>query len=150
MKHNAEMEDKLEGFAQSFGHWSANGGFVLEKDWFDVTEPEEIGRTPEDTFQEDAAELLAKKRRGLVLGRGGVGKSHLIKLLRPKLEALGYKVMCIAFTHVAVPNLNGAECPAYTILHMLHRFVGNKKSKRNMRSSSMSVPWYLCPCGPRS
>ncbi len=75
------------------------------------------------------AELLAKKRRGLVLGRGGVGKSHLIKLLRPKLEALGYKVMCIAFTHVAVANFPGAECPAYTILHMLHRFVGSKRTQ---------------------
>ncbi len=78
------------------------------------------------------AELIAKKRRGLVSGRGGVGKSHLIKLLRPKLEALGYKVMCIAFTHVAVANLNGAECPAYTILHMLHRFVANKSKQKDI------------------
>ncbi len=70
---------------------------MLEKDWCDFTEPEEIGRTPQDTFQEEMAEVLAKKRKGLVLGRGGVGKSHLIKLLRPKIESLGYKVMCIAF-----------------------------------------------------
>ena len=131
-KHEAEVEDKLKGlqdgqtFAQNFGHWSANGGCVLDKDWFDVTEPEEIGQTPQDTFQEEMAELLAKKRRFLVLGRGGDGKSHLIKLLRPKLEALGYKVMCIAFTHVAVTSLNGAECPAYTILHMLHQVCGQQ------------------------
>ena len=38
-KHEAEMEDKVEAlqngqtFVRSFGHWSANGGFVLEKDW---------------------------------------------------------------------------------------------------------------------
>ena len=56
LKHEAEMKEKLEGlqdgqtFVQTFGHWSANGGFVLEKDWCDVTEPEEIGRTPQDTF----------------------------------------------------------------------------------------------------
>ena len=136
MKHDAEVEDKLKGlqdgktFAQSFGHWFANGGFVLDKEWFDITEPEAIGRTPDDKFQADVAELLAKKRRGLVLGRGGVGKSHLIKLLRPKLEGMGYKVMCIAFTHVAVANLNGAECPAYTILYMLHRFVGSKRKQK--------------------
>ncbi len=78
MKHEAEVEDKLEGlqdgqtFAQGFGHWSANGKFVLDTDWIDVAEPEEIGRTPQDTFQEEMAELLAKKRRGLVLGRGGL------------------------------------------------------------------------------
>ena len=63
---------------QSFGRWSANERFVLEKDWCNFTEPEEIGRTPQDTFQEEMAELLAKKRKGLVLGRGGVRKSAKI------------------------------------------------------------------------
>ena len=65
----------------------------------------------------------------MVIGRGGTGKSHLIKLLKPKLEKQGFKVMCVAFTHVAVANLNGVECDAHTILHLLHNFVGSKRCK---------------------
>ncbi len=37
--------------------------------------------------------------------------------------------MCIAFTHVAVAHVNSVEYPAYTILHLLHRFVGSKRVK---------------------
>ena len=49
MKHEAEMEDKLKGlqdgqtFAQSFGNWSANGRFVLDKDWFDTNQRKSAG-----------------------------------------------------------------------------------------------------------
>ena len=49
-----------------------------------------------------------------VIGRGGTGKSHLMKLLKPKWEKQGHKVICIAFTHVAVANINGVECEAHT------------------------------------
>jgi hypothetical protein len=76
------------------------------------------------------AEVIVKNRRALVIGRGGTGKSHLIGLLRRKFKALGYKVICIAFTHVAVANVNDVEYPAYTILHLLRRFVGYKRNKK--------------------
>jgi len=114
----------------SFGHWSANGCFRIDREWVDYGEDEGIGRGPDDTFQEEMAEVIVKNRRALVIGRGGTGKSHLIGLLRPKFKALGYKVMCIAFTHVAVANVNDVEYPAYTILHLLHRFVGSKRNKK--------------------
>ena len=66
----------------------------------------------------------------MVNGRGGTGKSHFIKLLKPKLEEIGYKVICIAVTHVAVANLNGVECDIHTILRLIHRFVGRKTCKK--------------------
>jgi hypothetical protein len=119
-------EDQYRG---SFGHWSANGSFRLEREWVDYGEDEGLGRGPDDKFQEEMAEVIVKNRRALVIGRGGTGKSHLIGLLRPKFKALGYKVICIVFTHVAVANVNDVEYPAYTILHLLHRFVGNKRNK---------------------
>ena len=53
--------------------------------WNDFSEPEGIGRGPDDTFQEEMAEKLATAGGGMVNGRGGTGKSHLIKLLKPKL-----------------------------------------------------------------
>ena len=56
----------------------------------DSSEPEGIGRGPEDTFQEEMAEKLATAGGGMVNGRCGAGKSHLIKLLKPKLENIGY------------------------------------------------------------
>ena len=33
-------------------------------------------------------------------------KSELIKKLRPTSEAMGYTVTCVAFTHVAVANID--------------------------------------------
>ena len=81
----------------------------MERDWIDYKEDEGIGRGPGDDFQDKIAEIIVKNRKALVIGRGGTGKSHLIKLLRPKFEARGYTVKCIAFTHVAVANINSAE-----------------------------------------
>ena len=104
--------------------------FLLPQNWVDYKEDEGIGRGPGDDFQEKMADIIVKNRKALVIGRGGTGKSHLIKLLRPKFEALGYTVRCIAFTHVAVANINSAENPAHTILHLLHSFVGSKKNKQ--------------------
>ena len=114
----------------SYGHWSANGSFRIEREWLDYGEDEGIGRGNDDTFQEEMASAIVKNRRALVRGRGGTGKSHLIKLLRPKFKALGYQVMCIAFTHVAVANVNDVEYPAYTILYLFHHFLGNKRNKK--------------------
>ena len=53
-----------------------------------------------------------------------------LSFLKWKLEKIGYKVICIAVTHVAVANLNGVECDLHTILHYLHRFVGSKRYKK--------------------
>ena len=118
-----------EPYAQ-FGYWRANGPFRLERVWVDYVEAEGLGRGPNDTFQEEMAEVIVKNRKALVIGRGGTGKSHLIKLLRPKFEALGYKVMCIAFTHVAVANINSVEYPAYTVLYLLHNLIGSKRNRK--------------------
>ena len=57
-------------------------------------------------------------------------KSELIKKLRPKFEAMGYKVTCVAFTHVAVANIDDEKYPARTILHLLHRFVGKPRAPK--------------------
>ena len=86
--------------------------------WDDIGAGEGIGRGLDDTFQEEMADKLARTGGGMVVGRGGTGNSHLIKFLNPKLEKQGYKVICIAFTHVALANLNGVECRAHTILHL--------------------------------
>ena len=45
----------------SYGHWSPNGYFMFDEDellWYDSSEPEGIGRGPEDTSQEEMAESL--------------------------------------------------------------------------------------------
>ena len=119
--------NQYAGGSTSFGCGGANGLFRLERDWVDYKEDEGIGRGSGDDFPEHTAEIIVNNRRALVIGRGGTGNSHLIQLLRPNFEALGYKVRCIAFTHVAVANINSVEYPAYTILHLLHSFVGSKR-----------------------
>lgn len=125
-----QEKDQLKEDGWSYGHWSVNGAFLVDPPWNDIAEEKGIGRGPDDTFQEEMAEKLAQTGGGMVIGRGGTGKSHLIKLLVPKLEKIGYTVICIAFTHVAVANLNGVECDAHTILHLLYKFVGSKKCKK--------------------
>ena len=125
-----QEKDELKEEGWSYGHWSVNGAFLVDPPWNDIAEEEGIGRGPDDTFQEEMAEKLATTGGGMVKGRGGTGKSHLIKLLVPKLKKMGYKVLCIAFTHVAVANLNGVPCDAHTILHLLYRFVGSKRCKK--------------------
>ena len=110
-----------------YGHWSTNGAFLADPPWEGIAEDQGIGRGVGDTFQEEMAAKLAKAGGDMVIGRGGTGTSHLIKLLRPKLEEVGYKVICIAVTHTAVANLNGVECGVCTILHLPHRFVGSKR-----------------------
>ena len=133
--------NQYAGGSTSFGHWSANGVFRLERVWVDYKEDEGIGRGPNDTVQEKMAEVIVKNQRALTTGRGGTGKGHLIKLLLPMLEALVYKVMCVAFTQVAVANTNSAEYPAYTILHLLHRFIRNKRTGRNTPSLLANAQW---------
>ena len=73
----------------AFGYWSTNGPFKGEGAWKFLDEPEEIGRGSEDTFQNEAADAIVQNRGGYVDGRGGTGKSFLIKLLVEKFEADG-------------------------------------------------------------
>ena len=92
---------------------------------------------PDDTFQNDVADAIVKNRGGYVDGRGGTGKSYLIKLLVEKFEAAGFvdivkdkkgelikksRVHCVAFTHVASQNIEGQ-----TLLHELHRHARSKR-----------------------
>ena len=76
-------------------------------------------------------------------GRGGVGKSEIIKRLKVEFEKLGYidfvndgaeksRVHCIALTHVAAGNIDGD-----TILHNLHRHPRSKRIVVIVDESSM-------------
>ena len=121
----------------AFGYWSTNAPFKQKCWWKSIDEPEEVGRGPEDTFQNDVADAIVKNRGGYVDGRGGTGKSYLIKLLVEKFEAAGFvdivkdkkgelikksRVHCVAFTHVASQNIEGQ-----TLLHELHRHARSKR-----------------------
>ena len=87
------MKDNLKEANLSYGHWSLNGTFFFDlQPWNDIAEDEGIGRGPDDTFQEEMAEQLARTAGGMVCGRGGTGKSHLITLLKQKLETISEKI----------------------------------------------------------
>jgi hypothetical protein len=81
-----------------------------------------LGRGDDDTFQEEAAQKIFENLGGYCAGRGGVGKSHLIKLLTAKLEAAGWTVDRIAQTHVQSRNIDGD-----TVLAHLYRKIGCKR-----------------------
>ena len=104
----------------------------LSRDWIPLTEEEGLGRGPGDTFQEQVADAIVANLGGYIAGRGGAGKSHVIKLLREKFAARGYEVHCVAFTHVASQNVEGN-----TILHELHRFIKGKRRAIVVDESSM-------------
>ena len=112
----AEKED------YHFGHWSLNGGFKLRREQRHIQEKEGIGREEGDILQQEMAAVIVENRGTYVSGRGGIGKSRMLKLLEPKLKALGYDVHYIAFTHVAAANLDGN-----TILYELHRYAKKKR-----------------------
>ena len=57
-----------------------------------MDEPEEIGRGTNDTFQNEVADMIVQNRGGYVDGRGGTGKSWLIKLLVENLEADAFSI----------------------------------------------------------
>ena len=78
---NAELVDAFDDDV-AFGYWSTNAPYKSGgTDWRLMNEPEEIGRGPDDTFQEEVADAIVQYRGGYVDGRVGVGKSYLIKLL---------------------------------------------------------------------
>ena len=72
-----------------------------------------------DTFQSEAATRIVANGGGPVEGRGGVGKSQLIRNLVKKVEAAGYKgkVDVLATTHVQASVVEGD-----TILSHLHKY----------------------------
>ena len=115
------MADVLSDPIDNFGHWSFNGGFKCYRKWRTIEEDEGLGSCDEnDTFQEQMADRIVENRGGYVSGRGGTGKSWMLKLLETKFKKLGYDVHYIAFTHVAAANLEGN-----TILYELHQYAKN-------------------------
>jgi hypothetical protein len=98
-----------------FGAWSTERRFALRTDWRVRREHGGIGCGPEDKQQDVAVQDLIYNGGGMVLGRGGTGKSIVLKRLKAALEASGEEVHVIAFTHVAAGNIEGG-----TILHELH------------------------------
>ena len=116
-----------------------------------MSKPEEIGRGPDGRFQEEVANAIVQNRGGYIDGRGGTGKSWLIKLLVEKFEAEGFvenkrgeffknsRVHCVAFPHVASQNIAGQ-----TLLHELHR---HARSKR-LAASWTKRDWCPPACGP--
>jgi hypothetical protein len=107
----------------SLGAWLEEPHFLYDRAWTVVAEHPGIGRGPDDTFQEEAAQRIAENGfQANVHGRGGTGKSWLLTLVKKKAEAAGWVVDVLAFTHVQAANVDGA-----TILHHLHAKAGSKK-----------------------
>jgi hypothetical protein len=105
-----------------FGAWSVERRFALRTDWRVRKEGQGLGRGPEDTQQDIAVQDLLFNGGGMVLGRGGTGKSTVLRRLKEALEARGEEVHVIAFTHVAAGNIDGG-----TILHELHSNIRKKQ-----------------------
>lgn len=131
---NMDEEDSYE-----YGHCSLNGGFRVIPEWRCIEEEEVIGRGSDDTFQEEMCEVIVENRGPYVSGRGGMGKSWMLKLLGPKFKALGYDVHYIVFTHVVAANLDGD-----TILHELNRYAQSKRLVVIVDECSM-VPFCMWP-----
>ena len=91
-----------------------------------------MGCGDDDTFQVKAANLIVENMGAYVVGRGGTGKSYLIKILQEKFTAKGYQVHPIAFTHVAAGNVEGN-----TILHEIHRWTKGRNRVIIVDESSM-------------
>ena len=112
----------------AFGAWCENPWFAYERHWRIMAEEPGIGRGDDDTFQEEAVQAIADNGfQGYVAGRGGTGKSYLLKLLKAKAIVAGYtegQMDVIAFTHVQASNVSGD-----TILHHLH---SKGKCKRHL------------------
>ena len=74
---------------QAFGAWMEQPQFAHTRTWTILAEPEGIGCCSElDTFQAEAATAIVQNRGARVSGRGGVGKTKLIELLKARYQAL--------------------------------------------------------------
>ena len=82
--------------------------FAHTRTWTVLAEPEGIGCCSElDTFQAEAATAIVQNSKARVSGRGGVGKTKLIELLKAQFQALNYRVDVIAATHVQAQVAGG-------------------------------------------
>jgi hypothetical protein len=103
----------------AFGHWSVEKRFAYAREWRVLTEETGPSGSPGDDYQARMAAEVAENGGGVIVGRGGSGKSHLLKKhLRDEFIKRGFKesrIHVIAFTHVAAQN-----CEGETILHELH------------------------------
>ena len=124
-------------FSPNFGKWYTQPHFAHQRTWRRIIEPEGIGSCDaNDTFQAWAAQQCVDNGGGCVFGRGGVGKSELIKRLREKFESLGETVYVLATTHVQAAQIEGD-----TVLMHLHRLARTKESVLILDELSMvSLP----------
>jgi len=102
---------------EAFGAWMEQPQFAHTRTWTLLTEPEGIGCCSElDMFQAEAVEAIVRNSSARVSGRGGVGKTDLIKRLQAAFEALNYRVDVVAATHIQAFAAGGE-----TLLSDLHR-----------------------------
>ena len=119
------MDDAKEDAEQSHDvpHWPHRAEqekrFAYSREWRVLTEDAGPGVGPDDDYQARMACEIAENGGGVVIGRGGSGKSYLLKKhLREEFVKRGFeesRIHVIAFTHVAAQN-----CEGETILHELH------------------------------
>ena len=110
-----------EGFA--LGSWLYEPRFLFERHWRTLEEEEGIGsKGADDAFQEEAARAVSQNGRGLVTGRGGVGKSHHLTLLKKGFVAAKFWVDVVAFTHVQSASVDGD-----TVLHDIYQNLLRKR-----------------------
>ena len=99
----------------NFGDWSTEKRFACKRTWRVETEPRGLGLFPGDDYQDMVSEALVQNGGGVVVGQGGSGKSEILKRVKILLEAAGWAVHVVAFTHVAAAN-----CGGHTIMRELH------------------------------
>jgi len=100
----------------AFGSWLFEPRFVFERNWRNMSEGPGIGDcTPQDTYQDEVAEAAFQNGGAIITGGGGAGKSHTIRKLKAKYDAIGVRVDVVAFTHVQAANIDGQ-----TLLHDIH------------------------------
>jgi hypothetical protein len=104
------------------GAWSTERRFAHPRLWLIKREEPGLGCGPTDTFQDEAVDMLLGRRGGVVVGRGGTGKSEILRRLVARLKERGVEAHVVAFTHVAAQNAEGG-----TILHELY---ANKHQKK--------------------
>ena len=98
----------------AFGTWIYDPHFAHKREWTTLEEEEGLGSCDvHDTFQRRAAERIVSNGGGRVTGRGGVGKTQLIKEVVELFKAVGYEVSVLASTHV-----QAAFCGGTTIFHI--------------------------------
>lgn len=120
-----DVENKWRRFRPSgaLGAWLQEPRFLFERHWRTMEEEHGIGDlSASDTFQKEAVDAIFDHGSALCTGPGGAGKSHMIKDLRQRYEAAGFRVDVIAFTHVQAANADG-----HTVLLDMHRNVLCKK-----------------------